>query len=78
MTPKVEVGGRDDGGDAELSYGQDAPRGSGALTLYVALADASGDRTWRLGSRPSLDSGFTLSTVETVATIPLPRSTLSR
>ena len=48
--------------DAELSYGLDAPGGDGTLLPYAAVAlAAAGDRTWRLGSRLSIDPGFSLS-----------------
>ena len=47
---------------AELSYGLDAPGGAGAVTPYagVTLA-ADGARTWRLGTRLSLQSALDLS-----------------
>ena len=48
--------------DAELSYGLDAPGGDGALIPYAAVAlAAGGERTWRLGSRLSIDPGFSLN-----------------
>ena len=48
--------------DAELSYGLDAPGGNGTLIPYAAVAlAAAGERTWRLGSRLSIDAGFSLS-----------------
>ena len=48
--------------DAELSYGLDAPGGDGTLIPYAAVAlAAGGERTWRLGSRLSIDPGFFLS-----------------
>ena len=47
--------------DAELSYGLDAPGGSGLLTPYAGFAlDSAGQRTWRFGSRLRLDPGFSL------------------
>ena len=47
---------------AELSYGLDAPGGAGAVTPYagVTLA-ADGARTWRLGTRLSLQPALDLS-----------------
>ena len=47
---------------AKLSYGLDAPGGAGAVTPYagVTLA-ADGARTWRLGTRLSLESALDLS-----------------
>ena len=47
---------------AELSYGLDAPGGSGALTPYAGLGVAeAGDRTWRAGARWSLGPTLAMS-----------------
>ena len=48
--------------DATLSYGLDPFDGSGLLTTYAGVAlTAGGERAWRLGSRLSVDPGFSLS-----------------
>jgi hypothetical protein len=48
--------------DAALSYGLDPFDGSGLLTTYAGVAlTAGGERAWRLGSRLSVNPGFSLS-----------------